>query len=127
MARKTKTFFLGENAGNALYWQVPNPEVRVWAPAAVFKKRKEQLRGLCGGMAGQLERACAGAASNTCAGAAAKGEEARRHFKIALSEAGEAGGCAKIAWRLGAFSDAEHAQLRALLLRTCACLRGLTR
>ena len=88
--------------------------------------RKEQLRGLCGGMAGQLERACAGAASNTCAGAAAKGEEAKRHFRIALSEAGEAGGCAKIAWLLGAFSDGEHAQLRAMLLRACACLRGLT-
>jgi len=88
--------------------------------------RKAQLRGLCGGMAGQLERACAGAASNTCAGAGARGEEAKRHFKIALSEAGEAGGCAKIAWRLGAFTDEEHAHLRALLLRACACLRGLT-
>ena len=80
--------------------------------------RKDKLRGLCGGMAGQLERACAGAA--------ARGEEAKRHFKIALSEAGEAGGCAKIAWRLGAFTDEEHAHLRALLLRACACLRGLT-
>jgi four helix bundle protein len=87
--------------------------------------RKDTLHGPCGGMAGQLTRACAGAASNTCAGAAAKGDEAKRHFKIALSEAGEAGGCAQIAWRLGAFSDEEHAHLRALLMRCCACLRWL--
>ena len=86
---------------------------------------KDKLHGLCGGMAGQLTRACAGAASNICAGAAARGDEAKRHFKIALSEAGEAGGCAQIAWRLGAFTDEEHTHLRALLLRCCACLRGL--
>jgi len=89
--------------------------------------RRDKLRGLPGGMAGQLERAVAGAYSNLCAGAAAREAEARRHFRIALSEAGEAGGCARGAYALGALAESEHASLRATLLRLCACLRGLTR
>jgi hypothetical protein len=88
-------------------------------------KRREKLRGLPGGMAGQLERALAGAYSNLCAGATARDAESRRHFRIALSEAGEAGGCARGAYVLGGLDDGEHAKLRATLLRLCACLRGL--
>src|ERR687887_1731241 len=71
-------------------------------------KRRERLRGLPGGMAGQLERAVAGAYSNLCAGAAARDAEARRHFRIALSEAAEAGGCARGAEVLGGLDAAEH-------------------
>lgn len=89
--------------------------------------RKSKLAGLSGGMGQQLERAVAGAYSNLCAGASAFGAESRRHFKIALGEAGEAGGCARGTCTLGALSEAEHAQLRATLLRLCACLRGLAR
>jgi four helix bundle protein len=87
--------------------------------------RRDKLRGLCGGLAGQLERAVVGAYSNLCAGAAAQGAEGRRHFRIALSEAGEAGGCARGALALRALSPAEHDELRATLLRLCACLHGL--
>src|SRR5262245_32798109 len=89
--------------------------------------RREKLRGLPGGMGGQLERGGGGGDSNICGGGAGGGGEARRHFRIALSEAGEAGGCARGAYALGALAESEHAALRATLLRLCACLRGLTR
>jgi len=87
--------------------------------------RKARLHGLPGGLAAQLGRAVVGAHSNLCAGAAARGAEGKRHFRIALSEAGEAGGCAEAALVLGALSEPEHAALRATLLRLCACLYGL--
>ncbi|HJZ83678.1 MAG TPA: hypothetical protein VKN99_00715 [Polyangia bacterium] len=87
--------------------------------------RKPRLSGLSGGIGQQLERAVAGAYTNLCAGASAFGAESRRHFKLALSEAGEAGGAARGVYALGALAEAEHAELRAALLRLCACLRGL--
>jgi len=90
-------------------------------------ERKVRLAGLPGGLAAQLERAVVGAHSNLCAGAAARGNEAKRHFRIALSEAGEAGGCLDAVFLLGAFTQAEHDALRKLLLRLCACLYGLAR
>ena len=86
---------------------------------------KRKLHGLPGGLGPQLERATVGAFSNFCAGASARGAEGKRHFHIALSEAGEAGGCAEGAFVLGALTDAEHAALRSMLLRLCACLHGL--
>ena len=89
--------------------------------------RRSKLHGLPGNAAGQLARAVVGAQSNLCSGSAHRGAEARRHFAIALSEAVEAGGCIDIALDFGAFSDAEHAELRRILLRLCACLRGLTK
>jgi four helix bundle protein len=87
--------------------------------------RKAKLTGLPGGLTAQFERALVGAHTNLCAGAAAQGAEARRHFRIALSEAGEAGGCLDAVHVLGAFNATEHAALRATLLRLCACLYGL--
>src|SRR5262245_35927646 len=84
-------------------------------------ERKGKLSGLPGGLAAQLERAVVGAHSNLCAGAAAFGAEGRRHFRIALSESGEAGGCLDAVFVLGAFDRAEHDALRATLLRLCAC------
>jgi four helix bundle protein len=87
--------------------------------------RKAKLAGLPGGLAAQFERALVGAHTNLCAGAAAHGAEARRHFRIALSEAGEAGGCLDAVHVLGALSASEHTSLRATLLRLCACLYGL--
>jgi len=89
--------------------------------------RKAKLAGLVGGMGPQLERAVAGAYTNFCAGANAFGAESRRHFKIALSEAGEAGGCALGVFTIGGFTAEEHAHLRSTLLRLCACLRGLAK
>ena len=96
--------------------------------AAVFvDARKAQLRKLIGGCGPQLERAVVGALTNLCAGALAEGAERRRHFKIALSEAGEAGGAAELAFTLGGLSAGEYEELRGILLRLCACLYGLTR
>ena len=89
--------------------------------------RSAKLRGLAGNAGPQLERAVVGAHTNLCAGASQSGAEARRHFRIALSEAGEAGGCVDLAHDLGALTPAEHETIRATLLRLCACLRGLTR
>src|SRR5262245_13348671 len=101
---------------------------RLAKAAAVFVDvRKARLRKLMGGCGPQLERAVVGALTNLCAGALAEGAERRRHFKIALSEAGEAGGAAELAHALGGFSAMEHDELRAILLRLCACLHGLTR
>ena len=90
-------------------------------------KRRDKLRGLPGKAGPQLENAVMGAHTNLCAGAASSGAEGRRHFRIALSEAGEAGGCVDAALDYGAFTPEEHAELRALLLRLCACLGGLSR
>ena len=56
-------------------------------------KRRHKLRGLPGKTGPQLEAAVLGTFTNTCAGASAEGAERRRHFRIALSECGEAGGC----------------------------------
>lgn len=88
-------------------------------------QRKHKLHGLPGGLGGQLERAVVGAHSNFCAGAAAQGAEGRRHFRISLSEAGEAGGCAEGVLILDAFTQSEYDELRSTLLRLCACLYGL--
>jgi hypothetical protein len=89
--------------------------------------RRAKLRGLPGQAGPQLERAIVGAHTNLCSGAAHHGVEAQRHFRIALSEASEAGGATDIAFDFGAFSEAEHQELRALLLRLAAMLRGLAR
>ena len=89
--------------------------------------RRAKLRGLPGQAGPQLERAVVGAQTNLCAGAAQEGAEARRHFPIALSEASEAGGATDVAFDFGALSDVEHQELRSLLLRLGATLRGLAR
>lgn len=89
--------------------------------------KQEKLRGLPGGAGPQLERAVVGALTNLCAGATAEGAEQRRHYRIARSEAGEAGGAIDVARAFGAFTAEEHAEVRGVLLRLCACLRGLAR
>jgi len=89
--------------------------------------RRGKLRGLPGQAGPQLERAVVGAHTNLCAGASHFGAEAQRHFRIALSEASEAGGAVDLALDFGAFTEQEHAELRALLLRLGATLRGLAR
>ena len=89
--------------------------------------RKHKLRGLPGNAGPQLERAIVGAHTGLCAAAAAEGAERRRIFRGALSEAAEAGGCVDVALDFGAFTPQEHQDLRATLLRLCACLRGLAR
>ena len=87
--------------------------------------RKGKLRGLPGGAGPQLERAVVGAHSNLCSGASHRGAEARRQLRTARSEASEAGGCTDLAFDLGVFDEQEHRELRSILLRLCACLRGL--
>lgn len=89
--------------------------------------RRGKLRGLPGQAGPQLERAIVGAHTNLCAGATHFGAEAQRHFRIALSEASEAGGAIDLAFDFGAFTEVEHQELRALLLRLAAMLRGLAR
>jgi four helix bundle protein len=89
--------------------------------------RRSKLRGLPGGAGQQLERAVVGAHTNLCSGAAQLGAEAKRQFRIALAETSEAGGATDLALDLGAFTEAEHAELRQLLLRLGAMLRGLAR
>jgi hypothetical protein len=88
--------------------------------------KRQRLMALPGGLGAQLERAVVGAFSNLCSGAAAQGANAKRQLRIALSEAGEAGGCAEGAFVLGALNEAEHTALRDTLLRLCACLAGLS-
>ncbi len=89
--------------------------------------RRRQLQGLPGKGGEQLERAVAGSLTNICAGASAYGAQKKRLFKIALEEAGEAGGGNEFARIYRAFNAAEYAELRSILLRECACLRGLVR
>ena len=87
--------------------------------------RRANLRGLPGNAGPQLERAVVGAHTNLCAGASAEGADRRRHFRIALYEGGEAGGCTDAALDFGAFTHSEYHQLRAILLELCACVHGL--
>src|SRR5215510_2603142 len=135
-ASRRRSFEKGERSDDMTHGQAettyfPHERLVAWELALealeLVAGRREKLRGLPGGMAGQLEPAVAGAYSNLCAGAAAREAEARRHFRIALSEAGEAGGCARGTYALGALAESKHAALRAMLLRLCTCLRGLTR
>src|SRR4051812_13439005 len=65
--------------------------------------RRAKLRGLPGEAGPQLERAIVGAQTNLAAGAVHFGAEARRHFRIALSEASEAGCGVDLAFDFGAF------------------------
>ena len=90
-------------------------------------RRRHKLMGVPGKGGEQLERAVAGALTNICSGASARGAEQKRHFRIALSEASEAGGAIELARAYGAMDQTEHRELRMTLLRACACLRGLTR
>ncbi|MBI4701156.1 MAG: hypothetical protein HY744_08360 [Deltaproteobacteria bacterium] len=90
-------------------------------------EQRGKLRGLPGQAGAQLERAVVGAHTNLCAAAASQGADAKRQFRIALSEAAEAGGCLDAALPFGALGQAEHDELRELLLGLCACLRGLAR
>ena len=64
----------------------------------------------------QLYRAVVGAHTNLCGGASTEGAKARRHFRIALSEAGEAGGCLDLAFDLGALDRADYDAIRAIRL-----------
>lgn len=89
--------------------------------------RKAKLRGLPGQAGPQLERAVVGAHTNLCAAAANEAAEARRYYRIAISEASEAGGAADLAFDFGAISSSEHTELRTTLLRLCATLTGLSR
>ncbi|MBI4700485.1 MAG: hypothetical protein HY744_04840 [Deltaproteobacteria bacterium] len=86
-----------------------------------------RLRGLPGQAGQQLERAVVGAHTNLCAAAACQGADAKRQFRIALGEAAEAGGCLDPALLFNALGQDEHDELREMLLRLCACLRGLAR
>ena len=90
-------------------------------------ERRGRLRGLPGQAGPQLERAVVGAHTNLCAAAASQGADAKRQFRIALSEAAEAGGCLDAALLFGALGPADHAEWRELLLGLCACLHGLSR
>ena len=87
--------------------------------------RRAKLRGLPGNAGPQLERAVVGAHTNLCAGASAEGADRRRHFRIALYEGGEAGGCTDAALDFGALGESEYNELRAILLELCACIHGL--
>src|SRR5690348_227602 len=89
--------------------------------------RRHKLKGLPGKSGEQLERAVVGAHTNIGSGAHARGAEQKRHFGIARTEAGEAGSACDIALDYHAFTQAEYDELRAILLRICACLRGLIR
>ena len=89
--------------------------------------RRAKLRGLPGQAGPQLERAIVGAQTNLCAAAAQEGAEKRRQFRIALSEASEAGGAIDIAFDFGALSEEERRCIRSLLLRLCAMLNGLAK
>ena len=91
----------------------------------LVKASREQLRGLPGKAGEQLERAVVGAHTNLCSGASHQGAEARRQFRISLSEASEAGGATDLALDLGGLTPAEHAELRRTLLRLASCLNGL--
>ena len=93
---------------------------------AMVAARRDALRGLPGQAGPQLERAVVGAYTNFCSGAALHGAEARRHHRIALSEACEAGGVLDIALACGALDAVGYRELRDTLLRLGACLRGLT-
>src|SRR5262245_21894015 len=81
--------------------------------------RRAKLRGLPGRSGPQLEAAVVGAHTNLCAGAATRGVEAKRHYRIALTEAGEAGGALDPAFLFGALSEAEYHEGRSILLSLC--------
>ena len=100
-----------------------------WSRTAVqlVHALKPKLRGSPGGIAAQLERAVVGAHSNLCSGAAARGAEKARQLSIARTEASEAGGVLDLTLDLGVITRAEYDELRAVLLRLCACLTGLIR
>ena|SRR6185369_5324708 len=87
--------------------------------------RLRKLAGLPGKSGEQLERAVLGAMTNTASGSSARGAEQKRQFRIALTESSEAGSAIEAALAYGAFSQAEYEECRAILLRQCACLRGL--
>ena len=87
--------------------------------------RRRRLAGLPGKSGEQLERAVAGALTNIGSGSSARGAEQKRQFRIALTESTEAGSALELALAYGAFSQAEYEECRAILLRQCACLRGL--
>jgi four helix bundle protein len=95
--------------------------------AEFVASRRRKLVGLRGKAGEQLERATAGAVTNLGAGSSAQGAEQKRHFRIALSEASEAGAALELARIYGAFGAEEYGELREILLRACACLRGLCR
>ena len=88
--------------------------------------RRNRLRGLPGNAGPQLERAVVGTQTNLCSGAAAEGADRRRQFRVALTEASEAGGCIDTALDFGALSKAEYGEARTTLLELCACLYGLS-
>lgn len=85
------------------------------------------LRGLPGQAGPQLERAVVGAQTNLASGAAHYGLEAKRHFRTALSEATEAGAVTDIVYDFKAFTIDQYKEMRSILLRLCATLRGLSR
>ena len=87
--------------------------------------RRSKLRGLPGKAGEQLERAVVGAQTAVCSAAASEGGERRRLFRGALSEASEAGGAIDTALAYEAVSGSEHAELRGILLRLCACVYRL--
>jgi hypothetical protein len=93
--------------------------------AAFVAARRRKLVGLPGKVGEQLERAIAGAFTNICSASSAQGAERRRQFRIALTEATEAGGASELALIYGAFREAESRELREMLLRACRCLHGL--
>ncbi len=123
--RESKHFTPGQEG----YFDFERLDAYKLALAAVefVAARRRQLQGLPGKGGEQLERAVAGALTNICAGASAYGAQKKHLFKMALEEASEAGGGNKFAHVHHAFNNTEYAELRSILLRECACLRGLVR
>ena len=89
------------------------------------RERQAQLRGLPGKGAEQINRAVWGTHTALCSGSACEGAEARRHFRMSLSEAVEMAGTLDGALEYRVLSESEYAFGRETLLRLCACLRGL--
>jgi four helix bundle protein len=89
---------------------------------------KEQIRGLPGQIAGQLERAAVSTVSNLCEGCGRVSVK-DRHYKLSIArgEANEAGGMVELLVRSKAISVEDHAFLRESYISVSRMLSAMMR
>src|SRR5258708_39762453 len=87
---------------------------------------RDQLKGLPGEIAGQMQRDAVRTVANITEGVGRDGDKDRKHrFAIARAEANETGEMVEIAALFGIFSDADYRQIRSCYLRVTYMLTAL--
>ena len=88
-----------------------------FAALRVIVRYREEMRGLPGKIADQMQRAAVSTVANITEAIGRDGNDRKHRFSIARGEANEAGAMVEIATLFGVFADSDYRLLRSSYLR----------